>query len=182
MNMQICFVLFGQHSQQGHFSNQNTKNTYYIKEAKVKNLSLSYSYSELLSCNWMLKQKRIFYSHTCVNVSPLNHTIITLTCRQAHHSSCPLSLHPLSAHHFLCPALSPLAQLSLRLAPSPLRSASPHCGSVIVDHGSVMMDCGSVMVVHGVSIYRLQAVVMYCVGIYYFIVLFTTFDVRCIIK
>ena len=137
-------------------------------------MSLSYSYSELLSCSWMLKQKRIFYSHTHAWMCPLKHTIITLTCRQAHHSSYPLSLQPLSAQHFLCPALSPLHPALSPPSPSPfratspLRSASPHCGSVIV--------------VHGVLIYRLWVVVIYCVGIYYFIVLFTILDVWCIVK
>ena len=103
-------------------------------------MSLSYSYSELLSCSWMLKQKRIFYSHTHAWMCPLNHTIITLTCRQAHHSSCPLSLQPLSAQHFLCPTLSPLhpalsppSPLSLLRNFSPLLSLSPlwvgDCGS-----------------------------------------------------
>ena len=73
---------------------------------------------------------------------------------------------------FAQPSL-PFTQLSLCLAPSPfratspLRSASPHCGSVIV--------------VHGVLIYRLWVVIIYRVGIYYFIVLFTTLDVGFIV-
>ena len=132
-------------------------------------MSLSYSYSELLSCSWMLKQKRIFYSHTHAWMCPLNHTIITLTCRQAHHSSCPLSLQPLSAQHFLCPALSPL-----RLAPSPFRATS--------HFRSASTHCRSVIVVHGILIYRLWVVVIYCIGIYYFIVLFIILDVGCIVK
>ena len=140
MNMQICFVLFGQHSQQGHFSNQNTKNIYYIKEAKVKNLSLSYSYSELLSCSWMLKQKRIFlFPHTCVNVS------LEAYYYHSHMQTSPSQLLPSLPPASLCPALSlpsPLSPSPSSLSAQPLslsRNFSPSLSLSPLWVG----DCGS---------------------------------------